>query len=235
MRRIFLLLIPGTGAFARSVALPADLSPRDPDAMTTAKTCRWTNCGDSCPTGFRPVPRSGGHSGEMMWDHTHCPAGGMMTLCCPTSLPQPVCTWRGHKNSGNCKPGCESGEAEVWTLKFGCKSGHQSACCSTNTASVSAYDNCRWEGCVMVTPEKHSYCSATYPSLVVLSSNGFAGEDACVWGMLDHRSSHSSFSTFSAYHLQSSLGLRPYCCRGDSLNFQPPAFSQCKWCVTILF
>lgn len=194
MRLIVLLSLLVTSALARSVTLPAELLSRDADDMTTAKTCRWTNCGDSCPTGFKPVPRSGGRSGEMMWDHTHCRNEGSMTLCCPTSLPQPICTWRGHRNSGKCKPGCESGEAEVWTLKIGCKSGHQSACCSTNTASVSAYNNCRWEDCVQVKPKEEVRCSTAYPFQAALGEYGFGGEDACSRGMLDEWASHPNLT-----------------------------------------
>ncbi|CAO2647471.1 Nn.00g083930.m01.CDS01 [Neocucurbitaria sp. VM-36] len=89
---------------------------------------------------------------------------------------------------------------------MGCKSGHQSACCSTNTQSVAAYNNCRWEGCTTFSGPNYSYCSAAYPNLAVVSINGFGGQAACPSGIS-----------------------RGYCCKGDSINFTPPAFSECIW------
>ena len=124
---------------------PKGLATRNDDDMLTDRTCRWSNCGSNCPSGFSAVARSDGAPSEMMWDHTHCNGNGNSVFCCSSNVQQPTCKWRGHKKSGKCDGACIAGEAEVWSLKYGCKSGHQSACCSS-TPSVAAYRDCRWEG-----------------------------------------------------------------------------------------
>lgn len=172
-------------SFSRSTATPVEVLPPDGDAMTSDTTCRWTNCGEHCPTDFNAVRRSGVRAGQNMIDSTHCPHGGAMTFCCPSCYRAPTCYWRGHHNSGKCKPGCQKGEAEVWTLGFGCKSGHQSACCTTDTESTKAYANCRWEACKEVSKgKKKSSCSSEYPSEVLSSTGGFGGEKGCQKGTL---------------------------------------------------
>ncbi|KAF1850059.1 uncharacterized protein K460DRAFT_422442 [Cucurbitaria berberidis CBS 394.84] len=205
MHSILFLLIAGIATLTRSVAIPAELAIGDVDSMSPERTCRWTNCNESCPAGFSAVLRNGGRRGEMMWDHSHCLNKGSMTFCCPSGETQAICTWRGHRNSGKCQPGCNKDEVEVWTLKFGCKTGHQSACCTTDTASVSAYNSCRWEGCLDLSHYNPPYCSRNYPHLVALAPSGFGGEDIC------------------------SIGQRRYCCKGDEWVSYPPAFSECSW------
>jgi chitinase len=135
-----------------------------------------------CPSGFSAVARSNGAPGEMMWDHTHCSGNGNSVFCCPSNVAQPTCRWRGHKKSGKCDGACIAGETEVWNLKYGCKSGHQSACCSV-TPSVAAYRDCRWEGdepnCADESDGGHRKCSAQYPYRVVSARAGFGGENEC--------------------------------------------------------
>lgn len=58
------------------------------------------------------------------------PNRGISIFCCPSEYMIPSCTWRGHKNSGKCSPGYNSGETEVGSRKLGCKKNHQSACCT---------------------------------------------------------------------------------------------------------
>jgi hypothetical protein len=46
---------------------PVELTPHDHyQDVATEFTCRWTNCGEVCPSGFNPVPRNYGRRGEMM-------------------------------------------------------------------------------------------------------------------------------------------------------------------------
>lgn len=160
---------------ASALLISPELHTRAMDDMTANRTCRWTNCGEPCPTDSMPVPRNGSQTGEMMWDHTHCPDGkSSMTFCCPTCQRAPVCTWREHKNSGKCSPGCNKGEAEVWTLGIGCKTG-----------SISAYQNCRWEGCQKVVNKDQKMCDAEYSTLAFVAPCGFGGEGSCKNGESD--------------------------------------------------
>lgn len=151
----------------------------------TPLTCRWSNCNEQCAPGYVPVPRQGGKRDEMIWDHTHCQGVGMQLFCCPSEISQPVCRWRGHKNSGHCSPGCQRGEAEVGTLRFGCKTEHQSACCSLGIGTV-AYGSCKWHGTaplcsrgMMPGEPSHAPCSKEYPDFVFATSAGFGGEKTC--------------------------------------------------------
>jgi chitinase len=184
---LFSLLLCGVST--RTIVIPPQLQPRNINAMTTDITCRWSNCNELCPIGFVSVPRKDGAKGEMMWDHTQCNGNGLSRLCCPSNQPQPICTWRGHSNNGNYKPGCQGGEVEVWSIGVGCKSGHQSACCTTNTPSIEAYDNCRWEGTAPDCWSGSRYhpmepCSKLYPNTAIETMAGFGGEASCSHGTL---------------------------------------------------
>ncbi|KAH7074191.1 hypothetical protein FB567DRAFT_191319 [Paraphoma chrysanthemicola] len=208
---LILVYLAAISSIGTATAIPAALNPRNIDAMVADNTCRWTNCNQNCSPGFVSVARSGGARGEMMWDHTYCDRG-LSRFCCPANVPQPVCTWRGHSNSGRCKPACQIGEAEVWTIKLGCKSGHQSACCKTDTPSMQAYAHCRWEGAApncwgSSQFEPNPVCSTPlFSQAAVKAPAGFGGADTC------------------------SKGSMTYCCRHpDFQNFLPPAFSQCFW------
>jgi chitinase len=194
MRLPFLLLVATVLSSARSLhrpAIPAELIRRDDD-LKIQTTCRWTNCGEGCPAGFTPVLRADGNRGEVMWDHTHCYEQGMQTFCCPgVSTEWPTCRWSGHKNSGKCQPGCPAGEVEVGTLNFGCKSGHQSACC-THSYAVAAYGQCGWVVtgglfCSLPSsPGGHSAapCPDSHPQFIFSAKAGFGGEVPCVLGEL---------------------------------------------------
>lgn len=58
-----------------------------------------------------------------MLDTSHCSGKGhgFSRSCCPTSYAAPKCSCRGHKNTGNCKPACNTFEVEAGTLGVGCK------------------------------------------------------------------------------------------------------------------
>ena len=180
-----------------------------------------TNCGEDCPSGFKNVMRDG--TSETMVDGTKCLGVGFPhQWCCPADAPLPTCTWRGHRNSGICKPGCSEGEVlqqpsflrtcfctntffqvEVGTLETGCNFNHQSACC-TESGSTFAYQQCKWVGGDAICSKAggHADCPSDYPTFLVASSNAAGGQPSC------------------------DTGARSYCCKGS----QPPAaFTDCKW------
>ncbi len=174
------------------------------DASTSqveANTCRWTNCGETCPAGFKTVVAQN-RSPDLMLDDTGC-WSGVHTFCCPTSQTIPTCTWRGTPNSvGKCSSGCNSGEVEVSTLAKGCTTDHQSACCTTN-GGVEAYTHCKWVGAAnsCAGSGKNATCPSDYPKAVVSSSKGAGGEQTC------------------------QTGAKTYCCQ-DPI---PDQFQDCAW------
>ncbi|KAG8408670.1 hypothetical protein J3459_010858 [Metarhizium acridum] len=140
-----------------------------------SKTCRWTSCYEGCPSGFKEVQRDG-HK-EIMLDTTPCfgKGHGFSRLCCPTSFKSPTCTWRGHRNTGKCKPGCNDFELEVGSLDVGCRSGYQSACCS-DTLVTSLYSRCVWTEC---TSKGKDACTGNNPHFLTSSSIGSGGMKSC--------------------------------------------------------
>ncbi|KAG6006481.1 hypothetical protein E4U21_007025 [Claviceps maximensis] len=153
--------------------------PDSPDLAS--KTCRWTSCFDGCPSGFKEVQRDG-HK-EIMLDTSSC-AGkghGFSRLCCPTSFPSPKCLWRGHRNTGRCKPGCEEFELEVGSLNVGCHSGYQSACCS-DTLVTSLYSKCVWTACSPKTGRDACASKNNNPHFLASSSIGSGGMNPCKKG-----------------------------------------------------
>ena len=146
----------------------------NPDPMLNlpqpAKLCRWSGCYRECPAGFKVMLRDG-YGGELMGSGEHCVDGGFSKLCCPEDQDMPKCSWRGHRNSGNCQPGCEPGEVEIGTLGIGCSSNHQTACC-THTPSTWAYGECRWTDC-------GEACPGERPHKVVSAWQGFGGQRNC--------------------------------------------------------
>ncbi|EFY94032.1 glycoside hydrolase family 18 protein [Metarhizium robertsii ARSEF 23] len=150
--------------------------PADAVVESPPKLCRWTSCFEGCPSGFKEIQRDG-HK-EIMMDTTQCPGGtghGFIRFCCPADQELPVCTWRGHKNSGNCSPGCKTGEVEVGTVGSGCKNNHQSACCSEGKGTA-AYGKCSWTGC---SKNPQEACRGFYPYFVVASSVASGGAKSC--------------------------------------------------------
>ncbi|KAF2030454.1 hypothetical protein EK21DRAFT_88961 [Setomelanomma holmii] len=171
------------------IVIPMELQTRATYTMLADKPYRWTNCGDSCSPGFVSAPGSGGASNEMMWGHSHCKYGSLSQMCCPANAPQTTCTWRGHANSGKCTPRCKNGEAEVWTINVGCKSGHQSACYTTSTSSIEAYASCRWQGTApncwgdQIYHPLDTCDSPTFRNVAVEAPAGFGGSDTRHAGM----------------------------------------------------
>lgn len=143
-----------------------------------SQTCRWTSCFEGCPAGFKEVNRDGYK--EIMLDTTACmgKGHGFSRLCCPASYKLPTCTWRGQRNTGKCKPGCNDFELEVGSLNVGCKSGYQSACCS-DTLVTSLYSRCVWTDC---TTKGKDACEGSNPHFLTSSSIGSGGMKGCKKG-----------------------------------------------------
>ncbi|RYP78993.1 hypothetical protein DL769_003083 [Monosporascus sp. CRB-8-3] len=148
-----------------------------PQPVQGPKLCRWTSCFEGCPPGFKEVQRDG-HK-EIMMDAAACLNGewghGFTRLCCPSNYPLPTCTWRGHRNSGRCKPGCNVGEVEVGTLRHGCSKNYQSACCE-DTDVTASWGKCIWTDCL---DEGQDACGAAWPHLVTRSGFGSGGMKQC--------------------------------------------------------
>ncbi|KAK2669844.1 Chitinase II [Fusarium oxysporum f. sp. vasinfectum] len=144
--------------------------------------CYFTNCGQTCPRGYTEIIRDDDKS-QIMLDATHCPEGSgqVQTLCCPKSSKVPVCRWRGHRDSGRCVVGCNAGEAEVGTLRKGCKKGWQSACCDV-TESTEAWSKCKWtDDCF-----DDDTCPTGYSSLIAKSRDGWGGQKSCKSGKYNY-------------------------------------------------
>ena len=166
----------------------------------TIELCRWSGCATSCPTGFKEVKRDG--SDLTMTDHTYCSPGRLSRFCCPADQPAPRCTWRGHRNSGWCSPGCEDDEINVGSLKHGCNIRHQSACCKSDPV-VDVYDECKWVGEAPTCKfgGGAADCPSDYPFYIFSNNNGAGGEQPCA------------------------TGSKSYCCRDPA----PKEFRQCQW------
>lgn len=169
----------------------------DPAFLAANKSCTWTGCGQECPSGYKLVMRNSKPK-EIFGDD--CTVGGMKKLCCPSDQEQPKCEWRGHKNTGSCKAGCNRDEVELGGTRVGCKSGYQAACC-TYTESTKAWRSCAWTTGSCEMGEKQS-CPAGRPERVAGAAWGWGSVGPCGWGDSE----------------------RSYCCLDT-----PPAFQTCKW------
>jgi chitinase len=160
---------------------PIDRPPPPAPVVVEPKQCRWTSCFEGCPEGFKEVQRDG-HK-EIMMDREQCDQHttyeqvGFARFCCPSSSKLPTCTWRGHRNSGNCKPGCNDDEVEVGSLSTGCKKGFQTACC-TKSMVTEAYGQCFWSDCYSNDDIK-GVCGDRF---MASSSQGWGGHKSCSKG-----------------------------------------------------
>jgi chitinase len=92
---------------------------------------------------------------------------------------------------------------EVGAINTACNFNHQSACCTSNAATL-AYGKCKWVGGYPTCSKKggHADCPSDHPNFVVAASTGFGGEEAC------------------------ETGAKSYCCADDG---PPAAFTNCEW------
>ncbi|KAH7147067.1 hypothetical protein B0J13DRAFT_621987 [Dactylonectria estremocensis] len=196
----------------------SDTIPRD--------QCRWTNCGEECPSEWQHMRRRDPYyttAGERMWDDTGC-QDQSRRFCCPPG-PEPWCQWLFH-NRGNCNPECPSTSGvEVGSTGTACGNGlSQLACCQTDSKEdgkpidgMKIWNHCRWKG-------KESNC-------------GLQGseEDACSDmgdGMHPLISASRGSGSTQCYNKGGFLGLfkkpapQTYCCFQDS---SAERWEQCFW------
>ncbi|EGX89977.1 class V chitinase, putative [Cordyceps militaris CM01] len=138
----------GSAAARKFTSLPGKFFEQPDDDMITTTTkhpqCKWTNCGESCPSGWVRMMRNDkeARKNEYLVDGSHCPSG-VHELCCPAENP-PTCGWYQH-NNGKCDPTCPQGTVEVGSLKTHCNNGrYQAACCTTGGDSMKLHDQCSW-------------------------------------------------------------------------------------------
>ncbi|KAH4924798.1 hypothetical protein HBI70_096700 [Parastagonospora nodorum] len=109
--------------------------------------CKWTNCGDSCPSGWVHIKRSDERAkqDEYMYDESSCGPKGVNNFCCPASTSQPSCGWYTQKN-GNCDSTCPKDMVEIGSYNKNCKKAgtYQSACCSADRKSMKLYTKGEW-------------------------------------------------------------------------------------------
>lgn len=70
-------------------AIEAQPAVENPPEIIQA--CRWSNCGQSCPAGFKNVMRDG--TKETMVDGSGCAGASPHQWCCPSNYELPTCTW----------------------------------------------------------------------------------------------------------------------------------------------
>lgn len=188
------------------------------DASTdiTKEQCRWTNCGEACPSGWQPVKRydsTRNHIGERMKDSTGCIRSGSRTLCCPPG-DQPYCQWLTF-NNGRCKSGCPDGSGfEIASSLTDCNNGiSQVACCRGDTPAMDAYRKCRWEG-------KEPRCAPDKGSPGCKTTAQYGYNSLTAWGPF------GSGNQICADD-QGKRGDRAYCC--DTSDEADPKWTNCEW------
>lgn len=134
---------------AAGVTLKQQQDAQQASADQQAKTtCRYGDCGASCPSGSTEVTESRGQPGQLSTTKDHCAAGSYRPLCCDGGTTMGTCVWRGWRGAGlSCMGGCDDGETEVTTntnshdKKTGhdqtCNGGLQSYCCKGFKPSTS--------------------------------------------------------------------------------------------------
>ncbi|KAG6365632.1 hypothetical protein INS49_007243 [Diaporthe citri] len=131
----------------------AATSSKDTTLETQNQYCRWSNCGETCGTGFTSIVRDDKKS-QLMLDSTECPPGKSQTqtLCCPTSSEVPTCRADGADSTTTAS----------------------SACC-TITESTTPWSKCQWtDSCY-----DDETCPSDYPNYVAQSRDGWGGRPSC--------------------------------------------------------
>ncbi|KAF5591845.1 class V chitinase [Fusarium pseudocircinatum] len=184
------------------------------NADVSDEQCRWTNCRETCPSGWSTVLRRDPYrtsSSEIMMDGTACGGNGIRTFCCPPKE-QPFCQWLFH-NNGACKPGCPYDDmVEVASTKLTCDKGKaQVACCRGDTPALDVYRQYKWYGkeseCAIDQGEKQCGWSSKFDSQFVTSWSGSGGQ-VC-------------------YDSHGKQGDRPLC--ENTRDETKPHFSNCIW------
>ncbi|KAJ3544190.1 hypothetical protein NM208_g3186 [Fusarium decemcellulare] len=193
-----------------------ETSQSEASADVSDDQCRWTNCGETCPSGWSTVKRQDPYkhsSKEIMLDFTGCNGNGIRTFCCPPGK-QPFCQWLFH-NSGNCRPGCgnDAERLEIGSTAASCTRSDlaQVACCSGDTPALDVYRHYKWYGveqdCATDMGEKPCGWSAKFDTPFASSWDG-SGDQSC-------------------YDSEGKKGSRPLC--EDTRDETKPHFSNCEW------
>ncbi|KAI1055386.1 hypothetical protein LB506_011501 [Fusarium annulatum] len=160
-----------------------ETSESEANADVSDEQCRWTNCGETCPSKWKTVPRQDPYrtsSKEIMMDGTACNGNGIRTFCCPPKE-QPFCQWLFH-NNGACTPGCPYDDmVEVASTKLSCDHGKaQVACCRGDTPALDVYRQYKWYGkeseCAVDQGKKQCGWSNTFDTQFVSSYSGSGGQ-----------------------------------------------------------
>ncbi|KAK8109605.1 hypothetical protein PG999_007742, partial [Apiospora kogelbergensis] len=170
--------------------------------VTYHKQCKWTNCNQECPAGYKRMKREdgGARSGEYMVDQEGC-TSGIHQLCCPEDEKLPSCGWYTH-NNGKCDSKCPVGKLEVGSNSKYCRSGYQAACCGDTPDSMALYLMCGWSTAFPKCNDDD--CSKSPPwSNEIARSNSGSGGAQC-----------------------KSKQERKYCCRGD---YPGKSWDNCEW------
>ncbi|KAH8698404.1 hypothetical protein BGW36DRAFT_357942 [Talaromyces proteolyticus] len=161
----------------RSVIALADHAETNDTETVLHEQCKWTNCGDGCPSGWVTVPRSDPdkREGEIMLDDGGCLLDGQFhVLCCPPKKDVPTCGWYTF-NNGDCDGKCPGNMYEIGGTQRGCsgyKGNYQAACCTGNSDAMAIYRKCEWGASFNCDDYT---CSVTKPDIVALSVNGNGG------------------------------------------------------------
>lgn len=193
--------------------------------------CRWTNCGEGCPTGWQLVRRRDPykeHSVEYMFDDQACDGQGSRMFCCPPG-PMPSCQWNYH-NGGKCNPECAHGSFEIGSYDGACNNGYsQLACCTTQTyglpenkedvEGMTIWNKCRWldnePTCAVTSENAETACAVMEerPETLVLAMRG-SGSTQCHW---EKGPSHSTYFKHAS---------QAYCCSASTEDSQ---WAHCHW------
>lgn len=166
----------------KSVANGGGSAPLDLDHHSQ---CKWTNCGDDCPSGWICIDRSDttpDHQEPNMTGSTHCDGAGNRKLCCPPGS-FTICGWFDFNNGkyggqfptpGPNTPGEPGlGWTEVGSYSGACNNGQYQAACCNIAQENELYGLCRWTGTA-------NSCSGTCGSdFGLVSSQGCSGGGEC--------------------------------------------------------
>ncbi|KAF5024622.1 hypothetical protein F66182_3386 [Fusarium sp. NRRL 66182] len=186
------------------------------NADLSDEQCRWTNCGQTCPSAWSTVQRQDPYrqnSKEIMLDSTGCNGDGVRTFCCPPGK-QPYCQWLFH-NNGKCNPGCgdDAERLEIGSTAASCTRSDlaQVACCSGDTPALEVYRHYKWYGkekdCAIDMGEKSCGWSARFDTVFTSSWDG-SGDQTC-------------------YDSEGNKGSRPLC--ENIRDETKPHFKNCAW------
>ncbi|KAJ3466401.1 hypothetical protein MRS44_007059 [Fusarium solani] len=212
----------GVTTFNNTVALGGgvfmETTESEANADVSDDQCRWTNCAQTCPSGWSAVKREDPYrksNKELFLDGTGCGGNGIRTFCCPPGK-QPFCQWLFH-NNGKCTPGCpdRTGDEEMWEVastSAACNNGKaQVACCRGNTPGLAVYRQYKWYG-------KEHDCAIDL------------GSKQCGWSSTFNMPLTSSWDGSGAQVCRDSKGkkgTRPLC--ENTRDATEPHFTNCDW------